>query len=58
MVEHITNVPEDSEALVALAEYLKESRETTAVQLQNRIDEAYLRLDFLLDYRVVLQKCH
>ena len=41
MVEHITNVPEDSDALVALAEYLKESREVTAVTLQAKIDEAY-----------------
>lgn len=50
MVEHISNVPDDSDGLVKLEEYLKESRDSTAGVLQERINEAYERVDFLLDY--------
>ncbi|XP_035261919.1 dynein heavy chain 3, axonemal [Anguilla anguilla] len=50
IAETISRLPENSEELVALNQYLKKSSEVTVYKLKEEIGEAANRLNFLLDF--------
>ncbi|XP_061086442.1 dynein axonemal heavy chain 3 [Conger conger] len=50
IAETISRLPENSEELVALNQYLKKSSEVTVHKLKEEIQEAANRLNFLLDF--------
>ncbi|KAG7492071.1 hypothetical protein MATL_G00010690 [Megalops atlanticus] len=50
IAETISKIPDSTEELVALNQYLKQSSEVTVHKLRDEIEEAANRLDFLLDY--------
>ncbi|XP_028831809.1 dynein heavy chain 3, axonemal isoform X2 [Denticeps clupeoides] len=50
IVETISRVPTNTEELVALGQYLRQTSEVTVHTLQNEVGEAFNRLCFLLDY--------
>ena len=52
MSDKVSEMPETTEALVHLQEYLRECQDTTVHKLKNEIDEAASRLQFLLDYAI------
>ena len=51
-------MPETTEALVHLQEYLRECQDKTVHKLKDEIDEAANRLQFLLDYAIFPCKYH
>ncbi len=52
MSDKVSEMPETTEALVNLQEYLRECQDNTVHKLKDEIDEAAHRLQFLLDYAI------
>ncbi len=52
MSDRVSEMPETTEALVNLQEYLRECQDVTVHKLKDEIDEAANRLEFLLDYAI------
>ncbi len=52
MSDRVSEMPETTEALVNLQEYLRECQDVTVHKLKDEIDEAANRLQFLLDYAI------
>ncbi|XP_061175178.1 dynein axonemal heavy chain 3-like [Saccostrea echinata] len=52
MAEKVSDVPDTTEEIVALQEYLKTSSDVTVYKLKDEIEDAASRLMFLLDYAI------
>uniref|UniRef100_H3AK49 Dynein axonemal heavy chain 3 n=1 Tax=Latimeria chalumnae TaxID=7897 RepID=H3AK49_LATCH len=50
IADKISEIPENTEELVSLLEFLKKASDVTVYKLRDEISEAANRLDFLLDY--------
>ena len=53
MSDKVSEMPENTEAIVHLQEYLRECNEVTVYKLKDEIDEAANRLIFLLDFAIL-----
>ena len=53
MTNRMSEIPDTTEGLVELQDYLKECSTVTVMQLREEINEAAVRLMFLLDYAVM-----
>ncbi len=51
--ETIRGIPETTEELVSLIQFIKETKDMTVHKLIDEIDEASYRLSFLLDYAIL-----
>ncbi|MBN3303948.1 DYH3 protein, partial [Amia calva] len=56
IAETISRVPDSTEELVSLTEYLRQTSEVTVHKLRDEISEAASRLEFLLDYATLPQE--
>ncbi len=56
MSDRVSEMPETTEALVELQEYLRECQDVAQHQLKEEIDEAANRLKFFLDYAFFTSK--
>ncbi|XP_064624417.1 dynein axonemal heavy chain 3-like [Lineus longissimus] len=52
MSDRVSEMPDTTEGLVGLQEYLRNSMDVTVYKLKDEIDEAANRLQFLLDYAI------
>lgn len=50
IAKRLSEVPQDTEQLVELIEYLKKSREVTVYKLRQEVAKAAQRLEFLMEY--------
>ena len=53
MSDKVSEMPDNTQALVDLQIYLKHSQDVTVSKLKEEIDEAAQRLHFLLDYAIL-----